>query len=259
MEKVTAFERCVGAGDIIKVSSDERLCGMSNSRGNQLKWKQGDKFIKLNCLGYEGIAEEYVSRLLACTDVPNFVNYKRCKIEENGVMLGEGCVSRDFVKGRQEITFGNILDANLMSYSSSYDDIRDIILDDTGVDVKNYMDTILCLDAITMNDDRHFHNFALLRDGRKYSPAPIFDNGSALLSDMIMYPMEEDLEVNMARVQAKPFSIDFLNQLYFVTPITIDVEKFFSSVTAETPEEKRALAVIAKRLEITKNIAWQEC
>ncbi len=51
--------------------------------------------------------------------------------------------------------------------------------------------SMLCLDAIIINEDRHFGNFGVLRDnhtGKISAPAPIFDNGSSLLC----YAMQMD-------------------------------------------------------------------
>lgn len=245
--------------DAVSVQKEQRLARQSGSRGNQLKWVCGDTYVKLDCLGYEGLAEFLVTKLLECTDIKDFVKYTKCKIFEDGTFLGNGCMSMDFLQGYEEVTFGQILDSNLIGYSASYDEVRDVILDETGVDVKKYVDQILCLDAITANDDRHFNNFALLRgnDG-SYKTAPIFDNGAALLSDVISYPMSAPLLENLKKVQAKPFSIDFLRQLNFVTPITLDPDKFFASVCAVTEEEKRALDVLEYRINVTRGIAWQK-
>lgn len=249
----------ISFGTEIFVKSSERTIGFTSSRGNQLKWRQGDLFIKLDCLGYEGLAEAYVSKFLQYTNVKEYVKYTQCTIVEDDTTLGAGCYSGDFIRGDTEITFGQILDSNLASYAISYDDLRDMVLNDTGFDPKSYMDAVLCLDAITMNDDRHFNNFALLRNDKGvYRAAPIFDNGGALLSDLLTYPMRDSVEVCMNRVQAKPFSTDFLNQLNFVTPICIEPAQFFSDVKPSTEEEKRAIEVLHRRLKVTKDIAWQE-
>ncbi len=62
------------------VSKDERLSGNSSSIGNQIKWKHGSKFIKLNAQGYEDIAEVMVSNLLYFTNLQKheFVMYYSC-------------------------------------------------------------------------------------------------------------------------------------------------------------------------------------
>lgn len=45
----------------IDVSKSDRILFSTVSRGNQLKWKSGNKFVKLNYAGYEGLAEHIVS------------------------------------------------------------------------------------------------------------------------------------------------------------------------------------------------------
>lgn len=107
----------------MKVSKKERE---TSSKGSQLRWRKNDLFIKKDSLGYEGFAEELVSLLLNCTNIPH-VEYKQCDILEDGELL---------------VPFGSIL----KKYSS------------------NYLDTCICLDAIIRNEDRHFNNFALILD-----------------------------------------------------------------------------------------------
>ena len=53
--------------------------------------------------------------------------------------------------------------------------------------------SMLCFDAIILNEDRHFGNFGVLRDnhtGEIVAPAPIFDNGLSLLC----YAMKSDFD-----------------------------------------------------------------
>jgi Predicted transcriptional regulators len=60
-----------------------------------------------------------------------------------------------------------------------------------GTDYYNAVCSMLILDAVIYNEDRHFGNFGLLRDnrtGKILSPAPIFDNGLSLFN----YGMSDD-------------------------------------------------------------------
>ena len=60
-----------------------------------------------------------------------------------------------------------------------------------GSDYYNAVCSMLILDAVIYNEDRHFGNFGLLRDNRSgkiLSPAPIFDNGLSLFN----YGMADD-------------------------------------------------------------------
>ena len=153
--------------------------------GNQRKWKLDNKFIKLNLLGYENISEVLTSRFLEYTNIPedSYVRYYSCRIYEDGIYLGIGCYSYDFVKHKSQFTLRTILENNLMS-TSSYDEVRDLLLDLTGKDFKKYLDNLLCLDAITFNADRHFGNIIFLEDKGDWEGV-IFDNGDSYLSDLI--------------------------------------------------------------------------
>ena len=46
-------------------------------------------------------------------------------------------------------------------------------------DVKEYIDKILCIDAITRNEDRHFRNISFLYKGGVYVPGRVYDNGAS--------------------------------------------------------------------------------
>lgn len=54
LEKLSVFEE-----EIVHVSNTQRLSRNSSSKGNQLKWVKGNEYIKLDCLGYEGIADYF--------------------------------------------------------------------------------------------------------------------------------------------------------------------------------------------------------
>lgn len=78
-----------------------------------------------------------------------------------------------------------------------------------------YMNKLLTIDAIFLNEDRHTHNIAVLmnKDG-KFAYCPIFDHGAALLSDITMdYPMEEDVYALIDTVRSKTICDDFDEQL----------------------------------------------
>ena len=55
---------------------------------------------------------------------------------------------------------------------------------------------------------------AVLRNEKtgQYRLCPIFDNGLSFLSDLKDYPLDADLYANIGKVDAKPFSRDFLMQ-----------------------------------------------
>lgn len=237
----------------MKVSKKERETQYTSSKGSQLRWRKNDLFIKKDSLGYEGFAEELVSMLLNCTNIPH-VEYTQCDIWEDGEYIGRGCYSKNMISdGELLIPFGSILKKYSSNYLSfTYDETREAIYDLTGLDCINYLDTCICLDAIIRNEDRHFNNFALILDRNgKYRFAPLFDHGLSLLSDIISYPYSKDLYANWKSVYSKPFRTTFSRQLELVhNPIEIDISKL-PKFTG------RAYEALLLGLRETEGIAWK--
>lgn len=98
-------------------------------------------------------------------------------------------------------------------------------LKDFGV----YLSKLLTVDALFLNEDRHMHNIAVLRDkSGEYHYCPIFDNGCALLSDTtIDYPVNEDVINLIPQVRAKTLSQDFNEQLEAVEKLYGQNLKFY--------------------------------
>lgn len=245
--------------NVVHVSRRERLVSRFSSKGNQIKWRSGDKFVKLNCLGYENIAETLVSWFLHFTNIKeeDYVDYFSCMIYEDGKRLGIGCYSYDFVKEYEEITIKDLLNAGLRSFSISYDDLREFLIDEIKLDIKNYIDRILCVDSIVRNDDRHFDNISFLYKDGVYKPAPIFDNGSSCMSDTFSYPFEVDFDINYTSIQAKPFRADFKSQIGYVDRLIVDYDGFINSIQFDAQESIRALEVIKRGLAEMEGISWE--
>lgn len=248
--------------DIIHVSKSDRMKTISTSKGNQLKWVKDNKYIKLNTFDwYEDVSEVLVSYLLSFTSIDYFVEYKSCKIIEDGETIGVGCYSENYlIDGEQDISFYRVLKNNgVLLENADFDTVRDTVSDTIGFDIKDYMSKCLCLDAITYNEDRHFNNFSVIKGIEGYRVAPIYDNGLSCLADTYTYSMENKLGYNLRSVCAKPFSTDFKYQIIsnMLTPINIRVEDFLSSVYPETKQEIRAFNVIKAGLKETEGIAWE--
>ena len=56
----------------------------SSSKGNQPKWYGDGLWFKADHMGYEGLSEIVISKLLAKTNIQNFVIYKPTFIEYEG-------------------------------------------------------------------------------------------------------------------------------------------------------------------------------
>lgn len=245
--------------EIIDVSYTNRIMDSSSSKGNKPKWYKDNIWIKLDNLGYESIAEVMTSYLLNFTDLnkDEYVEYKSCLIRENGKILGRGCYSTDFSKGYTEISIADMLNFNNMSYSLSYDELREYIYDIVGYDIKEYIDKILCIDSIIRNEDRHYRNILFLAKDNIYKPAPIFDNGAGCMSDIVSYPYDVDFDTNYKSIYAKPFFSDFKENLKYNKLLKIDKQGFVSSVKANKQDSKRAFKTILKGLDDMEGIAWK--
>ncbi len=202
---------------------------IKSSKGNQLKWNADKKWYKADYTGYEGLSEYIISHLLNSSDLKKdeFIMYDTEKIvykfnEYNG------CVSHTFLKdGWQIITlerlfkdiYGESLTKTIYKITGVEQRIEYFVnqieritgLKGFGI----YISKLMTIDALFLNEDRHFHNVAVLTDKKgNFKYCPIFDNGAALLADtMIDYPMDVELQKLLNTVKAKTFSQNFDEQL----------------------------------------------
>lgn len=81
--------------------------------------------------------------------------------------------------------------------------------------VSFYINKLLTIDALFLNEDRHTHNIAVLMNGKGgYTYCPIFDNGAGLLADTTMdYPLTGDMYSMIDKVQSKTICSEFSEQL----------------------------------------------
>ncbi len=203
--------------------------GRRSSKGNQLKWQKDDFWYKADYCGYEGLAEYVTSELLRQSSLPaqSFVSYDTVSIRYRQTGF-HGCASRNFLNpGDQLITLERLfMNAYHQSLSQAVFQIRDHrerlrflvdrIISLTGLDSFGaYISTLMAIDALVLNEDRHMHNIAVIleRDGH-YRLSPIFDHGASLLSDTTVdYPLTMNVYEAIDSVQAKTISTDFEEQL----------------------------------------------
>ena len=199
------------------------------SKGNQLKWKLGDQWYKADHMGYEGLSEVLVSRLLHKTELKYpFVEYHPVEIAYKGQKL-LGCRSKNFLKENQKLipleklyrqNTGKSLALSLVEFPEVPNRIQYTVeqvekyteLHDFG----KYLTAMLELDAFFLNEDRHTNNIAVLYDTEKdcYELSPIFDQGLSLLADTSYdFSLEQPLEDCIKRVEAKPFHSSFVQQV----------------------------------------------
>jgi len=219
----------------VNLDDDSRVQTASHtSKGDQPKWQIKDQWVKADHMGYETLAEVLISALLRKTNISKFVSYRPVWIQYQDRVL-RGCASDNFRKKSEELIpverlhrlyHGYGLAEALGKLPSVEDRIQyavDFIERETKLtNVGPYLTTMLELDQLFLNEDRHTNNIAVIRDNKTggFRLCPIFDNGLALLSDINDYPLGHDIYASIDRVKAKPFSTDFdsqadaANQLY---------------------------------------------
>ena len=199
-----------------------------SSKGNQNKWFADGIWYKEDGLGYEALAEVLVSRLLAKTNAEDFVAYEYELLEREHKQY-HGCKSAHFLLPDDDklISVERLFQAykgesaaqGMVRFETVEERIQYIVRNMEQITgLKNfgsYLCKILTVDALFLNEDRHFHNLAVIqkKDGT-FRECPLFDHGASLLSDIRGdYPLELDLEQCFQKIQAKPFSRTFDEQL----------------------------------------------
>ena len=207
---------------------DKRELNRQSSKGNQLKFFRDGIWYKADYLGYEGLSECVISKLLRYSDLSEeeYVDYTTEQISYNDNVYN-GCRSEDFCKGWNLITIerlfkqtcGYSLYKTMYEMSDKTERLRMMVSQVeriTGIsDFGIYMSKMLAVDALFLNEDRHTHNIAVMtNDKKEFKLAPIFDNGAGILSDTTMeYGMGRDYFELIDKVRSKTFCDDFDEQL----------------------------------------------
>lgn len=243
---------------------NERKNDIQSSKGNQLKWENENYWYKADYTGYEGLSEYVISHLLIQSSLlgAEYVIYEPETIKYK-TSVYQGVKSKSFLKsGWQIITlerlFKSFFGQSLYTAIYTIDDYEQRMLflvnqveRITGLkEFGKYLNKLLTIDALFLNEDRHTHNIAvLMHESGSFDYCPIFDNGAGLLADTKMdYPVQEDVYQLMGQVQAKTICSDFDIQLdiseklynrnicfYFTKK---DVRKLLDAVTGYSQEEK---------------------
>lgn len=198
-----------------------------SSKGNQMKWNNGDFCYKADSMGYEALSEIVISRILKHSNVENFVAYDPVKIEYKGKIYN-GCKSKNFLRENESLITvehlyrqytGLSMASTLAKIPETIDRIKflvDQVKVRTGLtNFGEYLTMALEMDAIFLNEDRHTNNIAVIYHSSAettgyYRLCPYFDNGLALLADTATdFALDKDYELCIKQVEAKPFSLNF--------------------------------------------------
>lgn len=202
-----------------------------SSKGNQMKWTNGDSCYKADSMGYEALSEIVISRILKQSNVESFVEYAPVKIEYKG-KLYSGCKSKNFLNENESLITiehlyrqytGLSMAGTLAKIPEMIERVKflvDQVEAYTGLsNFGEYLTMALEMDAIFLNEDRHTNNIAVIYHSTaetqgKYRLCPYFDNGLALLADTTTdFALDKDYELCIKQVEAKPFSLNFDEQM----------------------------------------------
>lgn len=248
----------------IYIPPDAERIVSTSSKGDQSKWRIGDKWVKQNTRGYEGQAEVLASLLVSCSALSEkeYVVYKPCTIVLPGGQRTHGCYSHDFRGKLQEVTLERLFEANFTSTDSILNDsslsteekferVMEQVQTFTGLDVRMEVARMLAFDALILNEDRHTNNILFLYDPveKTWQLAPLFDNGLSLLSDEKDYTPGTPLSILKRKVKAKPFNSHFSKQLsLYKGPPFIDKDTFLTNLAQSPVDFDRAKLVLLSQL-----------
>ncbi|MDE7188186.1 MAG: hypothetical protein K2O13_11870 [Lachnospiraceae bacterium] len=125
----------------------------------------------------------------------------------------------------------------------------------TGINIREYLGKLMTLDMLIVNVDRHFNNIGIIANSiaGQYRPAPIFDNGNSLLSDLGRYDPEDSLAGNIEKATGHPFCANLERQaLELGFGLKINYHELQRKLDSEP--DSRALEVLRMQLRRYENI-----
>ena len=200
-----------------KLDSWEELSLLSTSKGNQEKYYSSEEnaFIKLrfyydNKYWNDFLVEVISSKVFA--SLPTGVSVlKQLPVWTN---KGWGCYSKNFCNNGKFLSFENLLETNRLRFTDNdrYRYVLDVYAK-YNIDATTYIDTMIVLDAVVLNEDRHLNNFGILYKDGAFTLPPIFDNGLGLFEHDYKYSYVTELGVALRKAKAKPFNVDFFKSV----------------------------------------------
>ena len=264
---------------MINFDNLQQIQSESSSKGNQLKFYNNSLWYKLDSpYCYQGLAEEFISYIESCIMNFSYVQYQAikgyCKDEEV-----RGCYCQNMYSSTtQFISFRNILrnkgiSSNIfIKYDNTADNIKAVVetlYNLTGLNLLEYLKNILFLDALIINEDRHWMNLGICLTNNKYHVAPCFDNGSSLFCVNWTYRKRKSFEENIefAKTSARPFSKFYDKQINALlslgcSPLVIDINRLqqvinqYNNVNYDKEQVNLIKKVLINRLNYYKDVIY---
>lgn len=213
MEVVIMSTIRMNLGQTNSINVDKTFGKDISSKGMLYKWtgtKNGALiFIKtgmvtrIGCSDIQPITEVLVSDILELFEI-NYTKYYLDKIERKGKDYTV-CYSYDFTKGGEFISMRNLVSRGENDYE---------IVTNTFPEFIREIDTMLVVDFLINNIDRHYRNFGIVKRDSSYEFAPLFDHGFSLYGDLSDYELELDDKQTLESIdECKTFSSSHYKQL----------------------------------------------
>lgn len=204
-----------------RLSPEAMIMVAGSSIGTQKKYYAEGFWYKQNNVGYEGTAEYLASKVLSCSNIQEYVEYERCRI--NGK---EGCRCANFLSEKESFIslqrlydtyHGGQLSERIRMIDKIRDRVRfvtDFVFHTIGLDIKGQLGKIATFDMLILNTDRHFNNIGIVADASqdRYKNAPVFDHGNALLSNIGEFPFDVSIKDNIDKAVGQPFAANLERQ-----------------------------------------------
>ena len=221
------------AGNRLILHTNDRIV-TTTSRGNQEKWFDAEKnlWYKVDNGRFEALAEAVASEILHrftnAAKLPgiSIADYWIDTADVHGLPQVLS-VSKNFKKENESLVTVNMILKNSIGpeYIGAFNRraslkerikfLVESVESAAGMEAFGaYFTTLLELDALLLNQDRHLNNIALLRTDGGYKPCPIFDCGASFLLDFGLYRPDVDTRTYLTKAVCLPFKSSFTRTVH---------------------------------------------
>lgn len=224
-----------------------------NGSLRQMWIKENNKIILLkagNTLNLEPFNEVFVSKLLAQTNIKH-VKYDLKQINNEYISACEAFTNKD-IEFIPAWCIAGKLNPRKNKYKALLNQCTKLNIPGCQKD----LDTMLAVDYLTLNDDRHWGNFGFLRDSSTLAfkgMAPIFDNGNTLWYNQYKININKPFHAYMAQ----PFSSTHEKQIKYIQSDLTDIN--IKGIIKTAPKLMKTIyskneIVSSERLQIMKDL-----
>lgn len=192
MTEIASFSDYPSEKDLLSISI------ISSSEGNQRKYisRDGNWYYK-QCFYYqERFWRDDLVEVIASYLGRKYISLPDCEVlqQSSALRFGHhGVFSHNFLcSDEQYIPFGRILSANsidirLNAGIDTFNDILSVYENCCGIDATDFLIVQTLLDYLVGNEDRHLHNFGVIRSPKGYRLHPVFDFGLGMFEHDRLY------------------------------------------------------------------------